>query len=268
MSFELENLEELKALSIDVTMESFNFEGAIEVLRSKVNALTDKLKEIVNSSKVQDVENIVKVDKRLSIRKFTKDNYVEVSNRLVHQPKGLNVTFIKYINTLTEVHDNLISKLLVETLNPLEKYLGTLLTIPDEINSKREPKELSKLIKHDVEVEASRVAACFGKEALERRPYRDLIERNSDWIVISDKFNALRDKTLQVNRLTVLELTDLILEHLDNLESTMDKQKVSRVTLHSLSKLVYSAAAEVEFYAVHTYNVEGLGNLLNKIIEA
>lgn len=267
MSFQLEHLDELKALSTDITLEALDFGSMIDELKLKLKELNSKFKEITRSKKVNEEANIVELNKQVFIRKFNKDNYVANSARLVTQPKGLNVTYIKYISALTDVHDSLISKLMSETLKPLEKHLGTLLTIPDEINSKREPKELAMLLEHDIDQEQDKLKACFSSNGVERRPYRDLVERNSDWVIITDKYNELRDKVLGVERQYVLEYTDLIIDHLDKLETLFDKGEVSRVTLHTVSKFVYSAASEIEFYAVHTYNVEGLGNLLEKMLK-
>ena len=78
------------------------------------------------------------------------------------------------------------------------------------------------------------------------------------------KHNDLVERLASVPREKVLELVEIITDHLETLLKRMDEDPetyvASGVTISDIAKLSFTLAQEVEFYALYTFMVEGLQN--------
>jgi hypothetical protein len=264
-------LEQFEHECILFTQEAISFQGSVDFIRKRIPAFFGKLKDFVGSRFLTEASNISNLPASRFKKTFASVDWAELRHKQIMVPPGLNVHFLKYIQTLSKSQD-MVDKLLPETLLPFEKFLGTLLASPDAMNSARETRHLDKIVLHDLEGIRRIMAADFSKDAAERRPYGEMIRSNNEWNDILRDYNALSTRALAVPRRQILDDVGIITDHLNTiikyLEEEPDRYKASGITIKSLAKFAYAMASEVEFYSVQMFSIELLQASLEKAEDA
>lgn len=192
--------------------------------------------------------------------------YTEIMAIRVPQPKGLDVDYMTYIQALTEVQVNTVSKLMEETLKPLERFFGMLISIPDSEKSHIEFDGVSSIATHNIMAATKTVANCFKPHRMEERPYGKLVARQAQWTEIIDAFNGLTTLATQQSRRDIEEIVETIVRHADKIVKALKEDNEtfapSGVTVSALAKLTHAAATEVEFYAAQMSNIAVLQGCL------
>lgn len=188
-------------------------------------------------------------------------NHMTIRRAKVMQPKGLKVTYLEYLRSLSEVQ-KVCDSLLDETLKPFEKFLGSLLTMPDQARSQIESSTLDSVKLHNIDGAKAELAKNFDKSQAEKRPYGSLVSRTTDWSTILKEFNELATRVDSIDRGAIIEYVQTIVTYSEklmvNMKEDSDTYEVSGVTASTLAKFVHTIAQEVEFYSLQVFNLKVL----------
>jgi hypothetical protein len=261
MSTQQLTLKSFEDQCLELTQEAFSARGSIRNLGEKLNAFSNSFKQFITQSFVEDVPNLGLLNEN-AFRKLSKaDNYMRLRNKKVVVPKGLHVTYLEHLKSL-HVSQKHIDGLFDDVLIPIEKFLGALLHNPDNLKGQREAGIVQDVIDRDVESVQKEVAKDFSRDQAEQRLYGELIGRQSDWMKISSSFNDLSESLAVITREEVLKYVTNIGELLETLIGRLEEDPEvyasNGVGISNMAKVAYAVASEVEYYALHSYMVEGL----------
>lgn len=256
-------LEQFEDVCLSLSTEAMSVKGSLKPLRRKLPEFFEQFNAFVNSRFFDDDDemDLALLSQSHYSALAKKGDYMALRRRMVLVPKGLNVTYLDHLETLSKSQD-LVDKLMPETLVPFERFLGTLLTHPDTLKSQRESGTLEDVVQHDLESMQEMISKDFTRDGNERRAYGDVIERQRDWPKIVQNFNSVTERLVQIPRKQVIEMVETITEHLnvivERIEEDPEAYAASGVTISSLAKMSYAAASEVEYYSIHAFMVEQL----------
>lgn len=261
MSVHAVNLDALEEATLAMSIEAINLRGSFDSLRQKLPGFFGKLTDFTNGLLPNTELQLDMFNQRKYAELAKKGDYMVLRRRNVMVPKGLQVSYLKHLETLNRNQDA-IDYLITETLRPFERHLGTLLSNPDTLKSQRESKIIDKVVIHDIAALRTEMAKDFNKDSAERRPYGAVIGRQSDWPKITLEFNDLIERAARVSRKEVLSLVELISEHLDKLiqrmETDPETYEATGLKISELAKVSFVMAEEVEFYATQAFMIEQL----------
>jgi F0F1-type ATP synthase delta subunit len=251
----------LEEATLDLSTEAINLRGSFDSLRQKLPDFFGKLTGFVNGLLPNQELQLDMFNQRKYAELAKKGDYMTLRRRNVIVPKGLQVSYLKHLESLNRNQDA-IDTLITEILSPFEKHLGTLLSNPETLKSQRESKIIDKVVVHDVAGLRSEMAKDFNKDSAERRPYGTVIGRQSDWPKITLEFNDLVERMARISRKEVLSYVELISEHLEKLiqrmETDPETYESNGLKVSELAKISFVMAEEVEFYATQAFMVEQL----------
>lgn len=254
-----EALESILTESTELTMEGLSFNKVD--FNVKVPKFLKGVVTLLEGYLSKDTTELTHFNVSTNYREMKDGSYMAKRNHKVIQPKGLDVTYLEYIRSLSEIQ-KLVDVLVIETLKPFEMFLGQLLTIPDEARSHIESSTLDSIKLHNVEKARLELATNFSKNQAEKRPYGSLVGRTADWPIILEEYNTLNARVTSVSISEVQEYIETILSHVSKLithmESDPETYRVSGVTASTLGKFVHHVASEVELMSVQNYNVKTL----------
>lgn len=261
MSTQPLTLKSFEDQCLELTQEAFSARGSIRNLGEKLNAFSNSFKQFITQSFVEDVPTLSLLNDN-AFRKLSKaDNYMRLRNKRVIVPKGLNVTYLDHLKTLHKSQKH-VDGLFEDVLIPIDKFLGALLHNPDNLKGQREAGIVQEVIDRDVESVQKEVAKDFSRDQAEQRLYGELIGRQSDWIKISGSFNDLSEALAVITREEVLKyvtgIGELLETLIERLEEDPEAYASNGVGISNMAKVAYAVAGEVEYYALHSYMVEGL----------
>lgn len=261
MSEHTVSLGTLEEAALALSTEAINFRGSFDLLREKLPAFFGKVTGFVDGLLPNQELNLDLLNQRKYSELAKKGDYMTLRRRNVLVPKGLAVSYLKHIATLNRNQDAL-DDLISETLRPFEKHLGVLLSDPDTLKSQRDSKIVEKVVTHDIDALRQAMAKDFSKDGAERRPYGELIARQSDWPKVTSEFNDLVERLARVPRKEILSLVEQITEHLEKLlermETDPDTYQATGLKISELAKVSFTMAEEVEFYATQAFMIEQL----------
>lgn len=246
---------------LNLTQEAFLSRGSIRDLGEKLSAFSASFKQFITQSFVEDVTNIGLLNENAFQKLSKADNYMRLRNKKVVVPKGLKVSYLEHLKTL-HVSQNHVNGLFTDVLIPIEKFLGLLLHNPDNLKGNREAGVIDDVVARDVESVQKEVSKDFSRDQAEQRAYGELVGRQSDWIKISRSFNDLSEALAVITREEVLKyvtsIGELLETLIERLEEDPEVYSANGVGISNMAKVAYAVASEVEYYALHSFMVEGL----------
>lgn len=261
MSTQMMTLKSFEDQCLELTQEAFSVRGSVKNLGEKLSAFSSSFKQFMTQSFVEDVSQLNLLNEN-AFRKLSKsDNYMRLRNKKVIVPKGLNVSYLDHLKSL-HVSQKHVDGLFDEVLIPIDKFLGALLNNPDNLKGSREAEVVNRVVERNVEGVQKEVAKDFSRDQAEQRTYGELIGRQSDWTKISGSFNDLSESLSVLTREAVLKyvvgIGELLEVLIQRLEEDPEIYAANGVGIANMAKVAYAVASEVEYYALHSYMVEGL----------
>lgn len=261
MSEQTIDLGVLEQAATELTTEALSLRGSFDYLRTKLPEYFNKVTGFVGGLLPDSDLQLDLLNDRKHYELSKKGDYMTLRRYPVMVPKGLAVSYLKHLKTLSKAQDA-VDGLITETLQPFEKHLATLLSNPDTLMSQRESKIIDKVVTHDIDALRDTIAKDFSRDGAEKRKYGDLIGRQGDWPQVAGEFNDLVERLARVPRKEVLALVELITEHLDKLlqrmETDPETYQATGISISELAKVSFVMAQEVEFYATHSFMLEQL----------
>lgn len=235
---------------------------------SMLGALNGKIANMIASAKnvfatfFKSEEAFLAKKNPFEYKLFQTGDYMELREKRIVVPRGLNVTYLEHLKTLFAAEE-FVKGLLSETLIPLKRYLAELLTDPTALGSQRVSVTLDKLTTVNVDKAKNLLAKDFSRDRAERRPYYTLVSRQKDWAEILKQYNELVFRLESIKRADVMREVDEIIEILEVLGKRIheepDVYAASGVTAKTLASFIFNVANQVEFYSYFCYNIEALG---------
>jgi len=198
--------------------------------------------------------------------KVLRDNkYVSLTGIEMFRPTGLQVPYIEYVKVLELWHRELID---VEErlLAPLSKWVASMLGDPSKL------KHLTSIDKFDLIDEVALVTAMRGTVAEKDRgtstSYGQLIQRNSDWNIVTATVNEMYKEYLASTPANIHKTITGISENINLLLTRINENPstytVSGSVVNTLAKVLHRIGREVELYGVHGYNLKVMVNNLDQ----
>lgn len=262
-------LESIEASAIEITQEAIDIRRGVDSIKEKLPSFFNSLRGFVDNKLFSFQFTNTTFDFKIGTKAQNTD-YTKVRKDQVIVPHGLAVTYLEYLSVLDRCQDHCDS-LFSSVLIPFEKYLGKLLSNPDDLRSMRENGIIDTVYGRDLDSLKSTLSKAFDRRVGDKVPYGDLIQRQRDVSSVIKSFNELKERTKAIKHKDVTDTVNLIVSHMDTLIERMDDEpevyKASGITISSLTKLSYLLASEVEFYAVHNYNVIALEGSIKEALK-
>lgn len=264
------SVESIREMGDELSMEAFGILDKLKAARARLPQFFDSIKKTAQSFFDFDPAHVDLIEKRTALDLSSKGNFMVIRNRKVVVPKGMKSSYLKFIDQLMKQQE-MVNKLIPETLKPFEKYLAQLLDDPDRLRTAGVSSLDAAFRLHDVDGMKKDLSKHYDKDMSEYRPYGELVGRNSDWPKIMVNFNGLIDSMSSIDRKEVLKLVTIIAEHMDVLVQRMQEfpetYEPSGLTIKSLADISYAMAQEIEFYSIHAYIIEQLDVSVKSAIE-
>lgn len=202
--------------------------------------------------------NINKISKYLR-----KAPYQDIRSEMVIVPLGLKADYLTYMNALSKFQDDL-DLLMDDVLVPFERMLALILSDTSAIASHRDigRKAMDKISKRSIKDRTAILSSMFDKKNNEFATYGSVISRNNDWANIVINMNFLTDRYARLNLSDIQEMVGTISSHLNILIGLLNEDpetyKPSGISIKSLTDVTYNLAKEIEYLAVHGYQLEYL----------
>lgn len=261
-------LESLETQAIELTTEAFKFRGAIDSIGEKLKLFGNNFKQFIEERFVsQDVTlNLMDEKKLKNYERSVK--YTDVRQDMIRIPRGLKVSFLDHLHTLNQSQD-VVDKLIPETLTPCEKYLGTVLSSPDTLKSQRDAGIFDVIVLHDIDKIRALVAKDFDKDQAEYRRYGQMIKSQSTLGTLAKSYNDLAVRFSRVPRDEILEYVAQIVDHMDtiivNLKEDPEVYSGTGASIANLAKVAQAVATEVEYYSIHAFMLEQMDACMSEL---
>ncbi|MBN22742.1 MAG: hypothetical protein CL678_15765 [Bdellovibrionaceae bacterium] len=237
--------------------------GPSQTLRAAVDRLPGLIRNV--SSFIKDRFGIISSNGEhlkpgKSIKILEAVNYSDARALKLYKSPGQKVTYMTLITTLSECHQELLSKTLPQVLVPFETWLSVQLTNPTELISIRNSASIRGYRQHNVDEFIKKLASCYDPKSKDSQgKLGELLDRNRDWkdvIVGTDYLNDLFSKKERGDIASKVMAIDSLLTTLANrIEENEEGYEMSGKTLSVLADICYSLAKEVEFYSVAAFNL-------------
>lgn len=253
-----------------VTMESINNDCDLIAMEASLpsfhfQALTSRLPMFVADVKAF-VGNILQMSNFTDViisrqdfeRVLNKVNYLALSDVVVYVPPGMNVTWEKYLDAVTE-SQLVVNRLREDTLDPTLRFVAQLLSQPESMQSLRGVP--ADIVIHDLKKIKDTIAKCYGSNSSETKTsFGKVFKRNNDVVAALERLNGINEDMAKINKTEIVETVNEISSALDKLIIRMkadpEVYKMTGITMKDLAIFTTNVAREIEYFAAHCYTVQ------------
>lgn len=244
-----------------VSLEAVNVSSVLRALTKRFPGLVSSVKNFISNEDMwKHSLDLVDVN---DIKKLMKDKTMTgMANVEVYIPPGLSETYTDYLKAIESSQD-ILDELLEETLIPFQKWLGGILSDPEELGSIRiDPKlQLKDVTFHDVEEQEKNIGEMFLlDDGVDTTKFASAFNRISDFENNADQLNDIIERHVKISQKRLRETLDGIMEYLEILIKRIEEDeegdyKASTASMKTLADWTYAMALEVEFYSTHSYRL-------------
>lgn len=186
------------------------------------------------------------------------NNYMALGAVTVYAPRGLAVSYSKYIETLDEAV-TVSNRVYAEIIGPVTAFFSVYVNNPAMLRGVSPRKVSSELLYQSIDPYGKRIGECFNANKTDTIKFSQAYSRNADVAAINLSMAALEVKAnvpgVRKMEEGVLALVNVIEQFHRMCNTDVDFPEVQAAVIKDFSEIIRRTALWVEFYSVVQHQV-------------